>query len=128
MTQIVTRESLHTLAALAFASILHEDPNDPVEPEYNLDGGAEGQLGHILRSTHDFQPTDEEGPFFEGFTSGMAFGLDIAAAILTNGFDSAAVVRTVKAALVTTLKQRLRQDIDDLRELKQDETLFATIE
>lgn len=99
MSKVVSKESLHTLASLAFASLIYDDVKGP-RPEFNLDC-ADELLLHLLKCEHNLgkRGEDQRMPFCDAFASGMAFGLDVAAAIVTHDLDSAAVAKAVRAEL-----------------------------
>lgn len=99
MSKIVSRESLHTLASLAFASLLYDD-DARAKPEFNLDCSDELLL-RVLTHEHNLgeRGEDKRMPFYDGFATGMEFGLDIAAAIVTNDLDSAAIAKAIRAEL-----------------------------
>jgi hypothetical protein len=98
MSQIVTKESLNVLASLVFAEMRYD--GGPAKPIYNLNGGAGSELYQVL---HQHYPerfkTEAQSDFASGFTQGAEFGLSVAAAIVTHGFDHAAVMQAVKSEL-----------------------------
>ena len=99
MSQIVTKESLHSLAILAFAAIYYENAK-PGKLEKNLGDSVTESLERLIRDEHDFDLGNQlDNNFVSGFLEGATLGLATAAAIVTHGLDGDAVREAVKAEL-----------------------------
>jgi hypothetical protein len=104
MSQVITKESLNVLAALAFQAIAYEnDENADFEDNLRLPGEP---LYYLIASEHnlDYRNNKQHYAFGNGFVDGMLFGLAVAAAIVSNGADNNAVIETVRAELQSPIR------------------------
>lgn len=92
MSQIVTREALDALAALAFRAI--SDPGQPPK-ELDLDCARE-ELFHVLESAGKLEGHSK---YSSGFAEGVGFGLIVAAAIINHGLDIEAAANQINDAI-----------------------------
>ena len=103
MTQIVTKQSLNALAALAFQGLRYEN-DERAHAATNIEESAEC-LYRLLADERNLDYTDKKHFIVaNAFTDGMEFGLAVAAAIVSNGLDSNAVMEAVRAELRSPLR------------------------
>jgi hypothetical protein len=95
---VVSRESLHALATLALATI-KIDANSPAKPEFNLGESITGALRNIIRKKYRPVESEEWCSYIDAHGLGVELGLDIAAAILSNGLDAKTTSEAVKSAI-----------------------------
>lgn len=92
MSNIVTKESLNTLAVTAFAEILCKDNGKMADFDDETPSNA---MYHLLRHVFPERMDTEEHPSISsaavtsGFQEGTELGLAAAAAIVTHGLDHA---------------------------------------
>jgi hypothetical protein len=100
VSQIVTKGSLNALATLAFRTLEYEGPGETRTAECNLDDGADTAICALLETQDRFDRDDERHrDWFDAYSQGLLLGLAVAAAIVTNGLDNAAVAEAVRAEL-----------------------------
>ena len=101
MSQIVSKQSLDALANLAFKSKFKAAGNSRAKAHFNLEGSS-GTAFYcfILGDPSNHKETsDEARDFVSSYTSGMEFGLAVAAAILTHQHDVPALCKALKSEL-----------------------------
>lgn len=91
MSQVVSKQSLNALAALAFRGLQYAGDKH-AKPEYNLDGGVDDALLDLIRGEKKLESHDQ---FVNGFLQGTEFGLAVAAAIVTHGLDHAGTCKAI---------------------------------
>lgn len=103
MSQIVSKESLNALAALAFKSISYEyDSRDTTPGELAMTNieRADEALSDLLCADRGYDMGNpQHSTMVSMFTNGMEFGLAVAAAIVTTGLDLDAAVKAIKVEL-----------------------------
>lgn len=103
MSQTVTKESLNALAMLAFQGVRFKGTR--FDPMYNMHSVASSALYELMGEVYEFDLKDEEQwTHANGFIQGMEFGLAVAASIISNGLDSVATKKQVKAELDACVK------------------------
>ena len=99
MSEVVSKQSLDALANLAFTELkIRADSGTRAKAQFNL-AGSSGEALYKL-TVPDVSGTSEAvRTKASAFTSGMEFGLAVAAAVLTHQHDLDAVCQVLKAEL-----------------------------